>query len=423
MSLEPVNEQARLGFVQGLHFFDGEFDRAHIENLADLSAVSNVGLWRGSNGVGIFFAEFAFPAGDDGGGEAVADEVDGGAGHVHEFVHADDQEDAFEGEVEGDEGAGEDDLGGAGDAGHAFAGEHEGDDDGELLGDGEFDAGGLGDEHGGDGEVKGGAVEVEGVAHGHDEGDDAFGDAEADHAFHGVGHGGVGRGGGEGEEGGLFDGLEKFERGDAAPEGDGEEDGEAEDGEGAVKGEDEFAEVRENAEAAVADGDGHGGADAEGGEIHDEAGELEHDFHEAFEETEDGVVGFAFDLGEGDAENDGKENDLKDVVGGGGFEEAAGRDVFEDGLESDFGGGHFFVGLARGRKRDAVAGANEGDRAPADEEGEGGDGFEVEDGFEGEAADGFHVVAVAGDADDEGGHDERDQNGFDHPQEDIGDDL
>jgi hypothetical protein len=83
-------------------------------------------------------------------------------------------------QAEGDEGAGEDDLGGAGAAGHALACEHEGQHDGDLLADAEFDAGGLGDEDGGDGEVEGGAVEIEGVAHGHDEGDDALGDTEGD---------------------------------------------------------------------------------------------------------------------------------------------------------------------------------------------------------------------------------------------------
>lgn len=135
--------------------------------------------------------KFAFPAGDDGGREGVADEVDGGAGHIHEFVHADDEEDAFEREAEGDEGAGENDLGGARYACHAFAGEHEGEDDEKLFFPWKVNAGGLGDEHGGDGEVKGRAVEVEGVTERHDKGDDVFGDAEFDEAFHGAGHGGV----------------------------------------------------------------------------------------------------------------------------------------------------------------------------------------------------------------------------------------
>jgi len=41
-------------------------------------------------------AEGAFPAGDDDRGQAVADDVDGGAGHVHELVDAEDERHALE---------------------------------------------------------------------------------------------------------------------------------------------------------------------------------------------------------------------------------------------------------------------------------------------------------------------------------------
>ena len=284
------------------------------------------------SGVGVlgWDDEFAFPAGDDGGGEAIADEIDCGACHVHEFVDADDEDDAFEREAEGDEGAGEDDLGGAGDAGHAFAGEHEGEHDGDLLADAEFDASGLGDEDGGNGEVEGGAVEIEGVAHGHDKGDDALGDAEGDEALHGVGEGGVGGGGGEGEDGGFANGVDEAFDGDARPESDGEEDDEAEDDESSVEGEDEFAEVEEDAEAAVTDGIGHGGADAKGGEFHDEADKLEHDLGEGFAEAEHGGAVAALGLGEGDGEQDREADDLKDIIGGGCLKKAARDGMFDD---------------------------------------------------------------------------------------------
>lgn len=151
----------------------------------------------------------------------------------------------------------------------------------------------------------------------------------------------------------------------------------------------------------MADGRGHGGANAEGSEEHDCAGELEHDFGEAFEKREDGIVRFATNLREGDAEDDGEEDDLKDVVLGGGFEETARGEVFDDGGESDAGGGDFLGGVLGRRELNPAAGLNERGRAPTDEEGECGDSLEVDEGFESDAANGFEVVAVAGDADDE----------------------
>lgn len=314
-------------------------------------------------------------------------------------------------------------MGGAGDTGHAFAGEHEGDEHGDLGLEGHVDAGGLGDEGSGDGEVEGGAIEVEGVAEGHDEGDDAFGDAELDHALHGIGQGGVGGGGGEGENGGSFDDSEEGEEGDAGPPHDGEEDEQAEDGEGGVEGEDEFAEVDEHGEAGVSDGIGHGGADAERGELHDDAGEFEHRFGEALAEVEHVFAGFAGDLGEGDAEHHGEEDHLQDVVGGGGFEEAAGDDVFDDAGDGDRHGVDFVGALAVGGQGDADTGFGEVDGDEADDEGEGGDDLEVEDGFEGEPTDGFEVIAVAGDADDEGAEDQGHEDALDHFEEDVGEEL
>jgi len=48
----------------------------------------------------LFGAEFAFPLGDDGGGETVADDVDDGAAHVHDGVDAEDDEDGLDGQRE-----------------------------------------------------------------------------------------------------------------------------------------------------------------------------------------------------------------------------------------------------------------------------------------------------------------------------------
>ncbi len=69
---------------------------------------------------GKFGAEDAFPAGDHDRGQAVADDVDRGAGHVGEGVNAEDDEDGFGGQVEGGGGGQQHDERGAGDAGDAL---------------------------------------------------------------------------------------------------------------------------------------------------------------------------------------------------------------------------------------------------------------------------------------------------------------
>ena len=49
-------------------------------------------------------SKLALPSGHHGGGEAVANEIDGCAGHVQELVDSDDQNDAFDGQVKGSVG-------------------------------------------------------------------------------------------------------------------------------------------------------------------------------------------------------------------------------------------------------------------------------------------------------------------------------
>ena len=99
-------------------------------------------------------AEFAFPAGNDGAGEAIAGDVDGGASHVDEGVDAKDDEDRLGGEMEGGGGREEDDEHGARNSRDTLAGKHEREDHEQLLRPGHVNAGGLGDEDGSEREVE-----------------------------------------------------------------------------------------------------------------------------------------------------------------------------------------------------------------------------------------------------------------------------
>ena len=66
----------------------------------------------------------------------------------------------------------------------------------------------------------------------------------------------------------------------------------------------------------------------------------------------------------------------------------------------------------------ADAGLGDVDRRQADEECEGRDDFEIDERLEREPADALHVVAVARDAHDERGEDQRHDQRFDHAEED-----
>lgn len=114
--------------------------------------------------------EGALPAGDDEDGHTVAEQVGGDPHRVHDAVDAEQQGDGSgRDHPESGGGGGEREERRTGDTGHALAGQHEDEDHGDLLAEGEVDADGLGDEERADGEVDGGAVEVEGVAGGQHE--------------------------------------------------------------------------------------------------------------------------------------------------------------------------------------------------------------------------------------------------------------
>ncbi len=75
-----------------------------------------------------------------------------------------------------------------------------------------------------------------------------------------------------------------------------------------------------------------------------------------------------------------------------------------------------------GSHREADTGFGDVDRQQADDEGQGGDDLEVDERLDAHAADAFEV-AVTGDADDEGGEDERGDDGLDQAQKDVGEDA
>src|SRR5579863_6602993 len=128
--------------------------------------------------------EFALPAGNHGGREAIAGDVYGRAAHVHERVDSENHEDRLDRQAKGSGGAHQDHQSRARHAGDALAHEHQREDHEELRRPGHVDARHLSHEERGDREVKRRAVEIETVACRNDECDDPARHAELLHAFH-----------------------------------------------------------------------------------------------------------------------------------------------------------------------------------------------------------------------------------------------
>jgi hypothetical protein len=78
--------------------------------------------------------EFVFPAGDYDAGEAIAEDVDRGAAHVHELIDGEEEEERLGGEMEGRCDGKDDDERSAGDSSGAFAADEQGEEHYGLLG-------------------------------------------------------------------------------------------------------------------------------------------------------------------------------------------------------------------------------------------------------------------------------------------------
>ena len=91
--------------------------------------------------------EFAFPPGDDYGCQTIADYVRCCARHIHQFVYAENQRYAFDGQIELGERSGQHNQRCAWYGGDAFGRKHQREQHCDLLPDGQRMIRGLRDEH------------------------------------------------------------------------------------------------------------------------------------------------------------------------------------------------------------------------------------------------------------------------------------
>src|SRR5205085_10054189 len=103
-----------------------------------------------NSGSGFPFAvtEFTFPSGNNRGCKAIADKVNGCPGHIHQFIHSDNQQNSFQRQIKGNQGTGQNDLRCAGYSCHTFASKHQREHDKKLLREGKVHSGSLGHEYG-----------------------------------------------------------------------------------------------------------------------------------------------------------------------------------------------------------------------------------------------------------------------------------
>ena len=373
----------------------------------------------GRSGLGV---EHAFPASDDDRGETVAGDVDHGSGHVHQGVDAQDDEDGLRREAKGGGGRQQNDQGGAGYTGDSLAGEDKGPHHQNLGADGEMDASGLGDEDARRGQVEGRPIEVEAVAGGDDEADDAAGNAEGLHALHCAGKCGFASGGCEGDGCGLGDGGEEAAHRDTKDQRGGEKDEQGEGDERGVEGQEQFGEVDHDAETHVANGKGHRRADANGREVHHDVGEAERHFAERLGEAQDGSAFRVREGSKGNAEEDGEDCDLEDLTFGDGLGEVFGKDVEEEIVPVESGGYGDGFCVRRDRQGEANSGMGEINCNEAYRQREGGNNFKIDKAANAHAANAFQV-SMASDAGDESAEDEWGDDGLDEAKEDVGEDA
>src|SRR5216683_5616327 len=127
----------------------------------------------------------------------------------------------------------------------------------------------------------------------------------------------------------------------------------------------------------MADGVGDGSEDADGSGEHDDVGELEHCFGEAFGESQHrAALGFRNER-KGHGEQNAEDDDLQHLAFGDGLGDVLGEDV-DDGLRGGVRGGVEGFGGGGGREADAFAGAADVDGGKTDEQSDGGDDFEID---------------------------------------------
>src|SRR6266576_1330129 len=263
--------------------------------------------------------QFFLPAADNDGGDTISDHIGEGATFSHKCDDADEKcQRLNRNGRDGGEDGGEGDEPGAGDAGSAFGGDHGEKKDAHHLPRMELGIRRLREEDCGEGEIDVGAVSVEAVASGKDQGDDGARGTEALQLLHHVREDRFGGAGAEDDEEFVLN------MGDEA------KNRKAGEMRNSTKNDDDEDQAAERAE--------RGGAD-------DDTDDVENDFAKDDDAAGERIASSA-EQRDGKAGKNGDEQDLENVAGGEGVNEGA-RDGGEQ--EGDDTGLLDSAGIAGGR--------------------------------------------------------------------------
>eukprot|EP01137_Pigoraptor_chileana_P019378 Opistho-2@80349 len=363
----------------------------------------------------------ALPFRDDGARHRVADDVGRRAAHVEEMIDAEDEEQARLGNVEEAERRGDHDEAGARHAGDALAGDHQHQQHRDFLTQGQVDAISLRDEDRREGHVDHRAVEVEAVAQRQHEAGDARRHAEAIEGFEGTRIGGFGRCGREGEEQGIADVADQQRSAltdDQIADADQQR---PQDQHAEVEGAHEVSEVADDRRTTLRQRRRHRCEHRDRCEAHDVIGHLKHHMHQRLDRA-DQRLGLFADCGDGNADEQREDDDLKDLVLRHRLDPRFRENVGEEILEVE---GNLVDAAGRVNRRqrevEADTGLEEVDEDQAQRERDEAGADEPQDRTTTDATERCGIAHMC-DARDEGGEDQRRDDHLDQVEEDRGDD-
>jgi hypothetical protein len=222
----------------------------------------------------------------------------------------------------------------SGDACRSFGGQHEDEEDQELLAEIEMRVGRLRDEQRSHAEIKRGSIRIEGVSGGHDHADNGFGTAETLEFEHDRGKYSFRGGGSRGDQELLTkisEKLQEAEPSEMADRAEHKRDKECRDDPHLYR---EFGQREQASDSVLSDRVSHGAQGCEWGEVHDEADHTEHSSEREVQEIDQRCGGGA-ELSERHPEQNGDQNDLKDIAAEEGFSHTGGNDVQQEGNETE----------------------------------------------------------------------------------------
>src|SRR5471030_2236385 len=382
-----------------------------------LSAAGGLGGWRGlfaapvRQGVPVALAfgvvVHAFPTGDDQYGQSVADHVECGARHVHHTVDTGDERQAFQRNAHAAQGSQQDDEGHTRHTGDTFGGHHQGQHQHQLLADRQVNAVQLGDKDRRDALIQGRTVEVERVAGRYHKAADGLRRAVSFHLLDDARQHGFGTGGGVGQYQLILEDEYQRDHREAEQASDQAQHHEGEEQNGDVNQNHQLGQRQQRGEAEVGDGHRDQGKYADRGVLHDHVGDFEHALGDALEHCDQRLAQFRLEARQAEAEQHREEDDRQHVATGDGGEDIR-RNQVEDGLDErmlmlHFGSGGGVLGDidgTQGTHVDASAWVEQVGQQQTDHDGDGGDHFEVKDGFDADATELLRVTH-AGDANDQ----------------------